>query len=354
MLIDKVEDVLGGYYPFEATTDLRFVLAFSFLVAVAATRFVMPHLIRKLEGAGITGTDVNKPEPKPEIPEMGGLGWLLGLYSGVFGTLIFFQNGAQTTHLYLATLMTITGAAMAGILDDLIHLRQRFKAGISFIFAAPLVVFVYDYSIWFPIVGAVDFGLLYPLVLVPLGVASAAQSMNMLEGFNGLSAGNCLLIALGMVAASLLTGGTDALVLLVPFIGATLVFSFYNIYPAKVFPGDVFTLAAGAYLACAAMVGKFEFAGAIMFAPQIAEFLLKTQRDLPSHGWWGEIDESGKLHCAWENPKGLPQVVMKRFEDGIEENRLVGLMWGGQLACVGLALLVIGMAPLFSVYLFGG
>jgi UDP-N-acetylglucosamine--dolichyl-phosphate N-acetylglucosaminephosphotransferase len=339
MLIDEIEALLGGYFPFEATTDLRFVLTFSFLTAAAATRFVMPHLIRKLDGEGITGTDINKPDPKPEIPEMGGLGWLLGLYSGVFGALIFFTNGPHTTHLYLATLMTITGAAMAGILDDLIGLRQRFKAGLSFIFAAPLVVFVGDYTIWFPVVGFLDFGIVYPLLLVPLGVASAAQSMNMLEGFNGLSAGNCLIIALGMVAVSFLTGKHDALPLLVPFFGATAVFLAYNRYPAEVFPGDVFTLAAGAYLACCAMIGKFELAGAVMFTPQIVEFFYKQYRGLPSSEWWG-VPNDGKLHCPWDRPRGLAQWFIKRFEDGVEEGRLVATMWAAQavFALGGLAI----------------
>lgn len=340
-LIEELERVLGGFFPYRLATNLEFVLVASFLVAGFATWVAMPLLIRKLRGAGILGRDVNKPGA-PEVPEMGGLGWFLGFYSGVFVALAFRLLNGELEPLYLAALITVAGAAMAGILDDLIKLRQRFKAFISFVFAAPMVVFASDYTIAIPLLGDVGFGLWYPLLLVPLGIAAAAQTMNMLEGFNGLSAGNSLLIGLGLLAVSILRDDATVLPLLAPFLAATLVFLAYNRHPARVFPGDIFTLSTGALLACVAIIGDMEVAGVIMFAPQILEFGMKFLRDLPSGEWWGDLDDEGLLHCPPGGPVGLPQWVMKRT-GGVTEPRLVMWLWGIQALFVALG---VGVAML--------
>lgn len=340
MLIEEIEGVLGPYFPYTFVTQLRFVLAFSFLVAAVATWITMPLLIRKLRGAGILGEDRNKPAAG-EVPEMGGMGMLLGFYTGVFAGLVVFRFDAEVELLYLASLVTVAGAAMAGILDDLVTLRQRFKAAIAFVFAAPVAAFAVDYSIAFPLVGPVDLGLLYPLLLVPLAVASAANSMNMLEGFNGLSAGNCLILAFGFLLLSLVEGTREGLLILAPFAGAVLVFLYFNAYPARVFPGDVFTLAAGAVLATAAIAGKLEFYAAVMFGPQILEFALKVRGAFEAENFPTRLDADGRLHH--EGPAhSLTHLVMRRFAP--TEAGLVAVLWLVQGAFVGLALLLAMVA----------
>lgn len=338
MLVDEIERILGPLFPYTFVTQLRFVLAFSFLVAAAATFVTMPMLIRKLRGARIRGEDKNKPDG-PKIPEMGGMGALLGFYTGVFAGLVVFKVPDATELLYLATLVAVAGAAMAGILDDLVQLRQRFKAMIAFVFAAPVAVYAIDYTVQIPLWGLVDFGIYYPLVLVPLGIASAANSMNMLEGFNGLSAGNALLIGGGFLAVALVLGSREGLLILAPFLGAVLVFLHYNSYPARVFPGDVFTLTCGAVLASSAIAGKFEAFGVVMFVPQMAEFALKTKGRFDAENFPKRVGDDGTLH--YEGPvESLTHLVMKHAE--VNEWQLVVVLWTVQLvfvlAGIGLAL----------------
>lgn len=51
----------------------------AFIVSFLATYLIMPKLIKKLKNAEIIGKDIHKPT-KPLIPEMGGLGILLGFF----------------------------------------------------------------------------------------------------------------------------------------------------------------------------------------------------------------------------------------------------------------------------------
>jgi len=40
-----------------------------------------------------------------------------------------------------------------------------------------------------PWLGAIDFGLIYPLILIPIGVIGASNMINNLAGFNGMETG---------------------------------------------------------------------------------------------------------------------------------------------------------------------
>src|SRR5205823_733894 len=122
----------------------------------------------------------------------------------------------------------------------------------------------------------VDIGLLMALV-VPLGVTSAGNAANMLEGFNGLGAGLGVIMTTAMIVLSILKGAQEGLFLLFPLLGALIAFLCFNRYPARVFPGDSMTLFTGATVACSAIISSpsLKTLGALLFIPMIVEFALK-------------------------------------------------------------------------------
>src|SRR5207244_3108 len=85
-----------------------------------------------------------------------------------------------------AALSACLGAGVVGLMDDMFRLRKRSKAILPFILALPLGAVVY--SAKNTVLLGLDIGILMALV-VPLGVTSASNAANMLEGFNGLGAG---------------------------------------------------------------------------------------------------------------------------------------------------------------------
>lgn len=297
-------------------------------LAFAVTVALMPLAIRKLRGARIVGKDRHKPG-RPDVAEMGGLGLFAGLMAGSVVMLAASGLTAPDSSMALAALLAVSGAALVGVLDDLIALRQRFKAVLPFAFAAPLALFVQDTAVAFPW-GTVDFGLLYPLLLVPLGVACASNGANMLEGFNGLGAGLALIIASALSVLAILTGNHLGLVVLIPLAAACLGFLLFNFHPARAFPGDVGTLTMGAALAVGAMLGKLEFPGALMFLLVVAEFLVKARNGFPTVGWGGDLRD-GKLYAPPKRPVGLAQMLLKAT-GGVHERTLVLLFYALQAA----------------------
>ncbi|MHB8632534.1 MAG: MraY family glycosyltransferase [Thermoplasmatota archaeon] len=313
----------------------RGALALGFLASFSTAAIVTPRAISKLRGAGIVARDRHKPD-LPEIAEMGGLAVFLAFNVGAFAILGSRNLEPAVQVLVLASLVVCAGACITGILDDLISLRQRFKAVIPLAFAAPLAVYVESYQVTFPFVGVVDFRLLYPLLLVPLGIAFASNAFNMLEGFNGLGAGLGIALAMALGAMAVLSGNLAGLAILVPMVGALAAFLFYNAFPARVFPGDTMTLLVGASLACGAILSKLEFWVALLMLPHFVEFALKASASFKVQSFADRVDAEG--HLFRDAPvRSLTHVPMK-IRPGISERGLVRVLWGAHAAYCGVVL----------------
>jgi UDP-N-acetylglucosamine--dolichyl-phosphate N-acetylglucosaminephosphotransferase len=294
-----------------------------FFVSFVASLVAFPLMIPRLRRCGISGKDMNKPG-QPVVAEMGGLGIVLGFGAGIILVIALksFTDLLSSVDLQaiLAVFSTVLIAAMIGVFDDLIDIKQWVKAIAPLFSALPLMAVQAGHSILiFPALGPVDFGLIYSLILVPVGIAVAANATNMLAGFNGLEAGMGIL---GMSALALIAfrlGETAALLILLAAIG-------FNWYPSKVFIGDIGALTIGTVMASAVIIGDFELAGVIVIIPYAIEFFIKAKNRFPSKGWWGKYN-NGKLYCPEQNVKGLGQFVMK-LTGGISERNLTLVLMG--------------------------
>lgn len=305
--------------------------------------WAVPVLIPRLRRAGIVGRDMHKAD-RPEVPEMGGLAIVAGFGAGTLLAIAmetfwpYLLSVNMTT--LLAILCTVLLTTLIGVADDLMGIRQWVKALLPLVAALPLVAVRIGVSTMrIPLIGRVNFGPFYALILVPLGVTGAANAVNMLAGFNGLEVGMGLVAmgSLAVIAADV--GSTTALILLLAGIGALLGILYYNWYPARVFVGDVGTLSIGAIIAAAVIVGNFETAGAIVIIPYALDFLLKAAHGFPSKGWWGRLGEDGRLYCPDHGPVGLCQAIMK-LAGGIHERALVLILMGIEALCGAAAILL--------------
>jgi len=199
-----------------------------------------------------------------------------------------------------------------------------------------------------PIFGEVNFGLLYPLLLVPLGITGASNATNMLAGLNGLEVGLGILIHGTVLVSALLLSPYNplaiyAVIISSSLLGALIAFLFFNRYPAKVFPGDITTLIIGCTLATSVILGNIEKLGLILIAPFLVELVLKARTGFKGESF-GKLEKDGTL----SPPKkmiSLTHLVMasgKKTEQGV-----VSTLWLLQFLFCLLALvsvyLTIGM-----------
>jgi UDP-N-acetylglucosamine--dolichyl-phosphate N-acetylglucosaminephosphotransferase len=257
---------------------LYFAILLSAGISIGLSYLLARFLATKFKQLGITGLDIHKPH-KPVTAEMGGLAVLLG--SGV-GASVFYLLARPVPFVFFAAVLTILLVGVIGTIDDLFPLRQRYKPFLVAIMSAPLAyAFLGTTSIYLPLVGAIPFGILLPVFIVPLAVATSANLSNMLAGFNGLETG-CTVIALAALTfLALLKGSEVGSIVGSLFLAGYLGFLVLNWYPAKIFPGDTGTLMAGTAIVTVGLISGLVFAAAVVSLPAGFDFALKISSKRP-------------------------------------------------------------------------
>ena len=219
---------------------------------------------------------------RPTRAELGGLAILVALAvgSGLYVALDYTIDGSTVLFAGVASTVALTG--VVGVADDLVELSQKFKPFLIVAASVPLMVTLWGRGgIFIPTIGNVDFGVLYPLIAVPLAITTSANFSNLLAGFNGLESG-CAAISIGTMSyISAVTGhlavAAFGLILAFAYVG----FLFLNWYPAKIFPGDTGTLVAGAALAAMGLAAGLEFEAIVLSVPAAMDFSLKMMYRKP-------------------------------------------------------------------------
>ena len=264
----------------------------STIIAFLVTFFITPYAIRYFRFVKITTKDLHK-KNKPLLPSSAGVPLASGIISGllvyVFIQVFLYGDVGSCVHVF-AALTSILIIMLSGFLDDINSSQVRIgkylegkrglkawqKPLLTLPAALPLMVIMAGTHVMsLPFVGSVDFGLLYPLVIIPIGVVGAANMVNMLGGFNGLEAGMGLVYTLGLGIFSYINGSMIAAIVFLTTFGSLLAILRYNFYPAKILPGDSLTYTLGAVVAVGAVIGNIERAAIITMLPFIIQGILK-------------------------------------------------------------------------------
>jgi UDP-N-acetylglucosamine--dolichyl-phosphate N-acetylglucosaminephosphotransferase len=356
------------------------LLGISVLLGFLTTLLGGPYARKYLLASGIYGIDQQK-ESRPKVATSGGILVLFGfiISTTAYLGLIEFYNTAQfNVSLVLAALSSVNIIALIGLLDD-VHVNgeqikisetptekiwsqftERFSREVDgsgddlihrtglgqmskmlFVLPAALPLITVGAGSWtmhFPVVGAVNWGILYPLVLLPLGLLFVSNVINMLAGTNGLSAGTSLVAALGLGTFAVLNNRIEAALIAFGLAAALLGFLKYNWYPASILPGDSLTYLCGAGLFSAMVIGNMEKFGVFIFTPWFLEFGLKLRSGFKAHSWG--LLENGKLKPQHSKNYSLTHPLMRW---GLTEKQIT-------ISLVGMEVIVVGISLILFVY----
>lgn len=312
------------------------ICAFLSLVTVF---FFTPWMIRYLKRIGLVVKDQHKPE-KPLIPVSGGIAVAAGIFVSVMvyvSLRTFYFHDSGSLLLIFAALTSLLIITFVGFFDDLLilkdkettsGLRQWQKPLLTLMAAVPLMVISAGNTfIGIPFFHSIDLGLLYPLLIIPLGVVFSANMVNMLAGYNGLETGMGLIYT-GMLGVYAYVQGSyvAALIALITF-AALLAFFWYNWYPARIFPGDSLTYLLGGVIAVIAITGDIERAALIASIPFIAEFFLKMRSKFQAQSYGRLVN--GKVKTDGEKIYSLVHVFTRTGK--YTEKRIVVMLMGIEL-----------------------
>jgi UDP-N-acetylglucosamine--dolichyl-phosphate N-acetylglucosaminephosphotransferase len=320
------------------------VILTSTIIGFFATLFMTRKWIGKATQHGLLGFDMNKPS-RPLVAEMGGIavvfGFLMGLLYYIGISTFYFHS--TDYNVILACTCTILIMTIIGMMDDVLGWKKgisQWKKPILTIPAAmPIMVINAGQSsmdLWF--IGNVDWGIIYPLVIIPIGIMGASNAYNMLAGYNGLEAGMGVIILSTLGYIAYLGNETETVVLAICMVGALVAFLWFNWYPARVFPGDTLTYSVGALVACIAIIGNMEKIATILFVPYFLDFLLVLRSRFKAEAF-GKVRLDGSLDKPYDEIYHMTHLaifVLNKVKRNVYEREVVFFIYGVELIFVGL------------------
>lgn len=329
---------------------MNFVLFLPVIISFVVTLVFLPLWIRKSKQIGLLWDDMNKID-KPRVSGSGGIVVLMAFILGVLSyvALKTFVLNINVTGIYIfALLSTIIIASMVGFVDDLFGwvrggLSARLRLILIFMAAIPLMVINAGFSkIEIPFIGIVNVGILYALIFIPIGIIGVTTTYNFLAGFNGLEAGQGIIIISFLSFVSYLLGKSWLALIGLCMVASLIVFFAYNKFPARVFPGDVMTYAIGSLIACMAILGNFERIAVFVFLPYILEVGLKLRGRLRKYSF-GRPQTDGSIEEPFNKIYGLEHLairILKRLKGKVYERDVTYLILSFQIIICLLSLLI--------------
>ena len=322
------------------------LLLITIFISFFCTFFIIPKWIRKAHDEGLVGKDMHK-KGKGKIAEGGGVVVLFGFSIGVLLYMAintFYFKRTEFLAPMFAILVTLFISGMLGSIDDLLGwkrgLSKSMRIGMMIFASIPLMAINAGESIMM----GIDFGLLYPLFLIPLGIVGASTTFNFLAGYNGLEASQGILILSALSIATFLTGSPWLSIIALCMVAALLAFYVFNKYPAKIFPGDTLTYPVGALIAVIAILGNIEKIAIFFFIPYIIETGLKLRGRLKVESF-AKLKRDGTLETPHKKIYGLEHLaikILKKIKDrkGVKEYEVVLLINGFQISIILLGFLL--------------
>ncbi len=332
------------------------ILILSPLIAFLITLLVLPSWIKKTKKLGFVWEDMNKfsKEKTKNISSSGGIIIIMGFVIGIFVYIAletFILGGINGNIIKTLALITvILMFSLIGIVDDLLGWKQgglskRVRLLLALVAAVPLIALNMGVSsMAIPFFGIVNLGIIYPIILIPFAVVGCSTVYNFLAGYNGLesSQGIIILSALSFVAYK--TGSIWLALIGIVMVAALFAFYLFNLYPAKVFPGDSITLSIGALIASMAILGNFEKIAAFIFLPYIIEMILKLRGGLKKYSF-GKPNEDNTLELPYKKIYGLEHLaiyILKKMKSNkkVYEKEVVYLINAFQIIVILIAFIL--------------
>ncbi len=238
-----------------------YAIIISFVIGVILCPIVIPLLRRLKFGQNVRDDGPESHLVKQGTPTMGGVSFLAAFVVTGF----FFLKGNTDG---LVILLVTLGYGIIGFLDDYIKVVKKRSLGLrayqklllQLIVTGALCVYLLKSgigtAIYIPFTEGklLDLGLLFvPFLFVV--VLGTVNGVNLTDGLDGLSSGVTLLVATFFMIVAWCSGSTVAPIC-GAIIGGLLAFLIFNSYPAKVFMGDMGSLALGGFVAATAFMLK--------------------------------------------------------------------------------------------------
>ena len=244
----------------------------SFLLSILTAIILIPMLKRFKANQRLSVYLEERHHSKIGTPTMGGLIFIIPVI--ILIIILFLTKRISVSYNLFIVLFTFIGYGLIGFIDDYLIIKRDNNLGLSESMKLLLqvlisIIFFYLFMrsgneplIWIHTLGIkINIGWFYGLFIL-LVLLSSSNAVNLTDGLDGLAGGLSVIayLAFGLITwnTGWLEGYEDIAIFIFLLIGALLGFLVFNLNPAKIFMGDIGSLALGATLGSIAILTRHE------------------------------------------------------------------------------------------------
>ncbi len=308
-----------------AKSAMAMMLGFVFAIGLG---YVLIPLLRKFHfGQHVSLTIGERHLKKNGTPTMGGFIFIIPV---IVSLLFLWIRGSIEINANLIILVFVFLAyGFLGFIDDYMKIKYKNNKGfpISTKFVAQMIIAIVFFYIFMLNGGKsvleisslginLKLGWVFGLFILFLLVGTS-NAVNITDGLDGLAAGLCVIafLAYGVIAwnTTWLNGYQEIAIFCFILVGSLMGFLLYNTHPAKVFMGDLGSLALGGALATIAILTRHELSLALIGGVFVVETLSSGIQIIAIRKFHRKVFKMAPLHHHFEQLGWAENDIVKLF-----------------------------------------
>ena len=298
--------------------------------------FVTPILRHAAIENGVLDQPNERKIHKNAVPRVGGIAVVISFFTSIAIAYLLFRPQLNESMAYLTGLCIGTIViSITGIWDDLWSLTARRKMVGQV--AAALILVPFGFVIRrlnLPFVGTIDVGWQVGVSLTVFWVVGIVNTINFIDGMDGLAAGVTVTIAAALFIVSVMNHHLLMAIVCLIVAGSALGFLRYNFHPASIFMGDCGAMFLGLALAAVSVRVMFQssspttisFVPVLIFGVPIADTTWAIMRRLRKRESPFHADSFHTHH--------------RLFDIGFTQRRVAIILYIASIVCVSAGIII--------------
>ena len=308
-----------------AKTALSMMLGFIFAIIVG---LIGIPILKKVNFRQHVSDMVGERHLKKEgTPTMGGFIFILPVIFTLF--LLYIRGSITLNYNLIIVVFVFLSYAALGFVDDFLKVRFHNNTGlrISTKFLLQMCIALVFFYIFMKNGGEPTLEITSLGVFIPMGwtfglfilflLVGSSNAVNITDGLDGLCAGLCVIafLAFGILSwnTTWMEGYQEIAIFCFELVGSLLGFLLFNSNPAKVFMGDLGSLALGGAMAAIAIVTRHELSLALIGGVFVVETLSSMIQIIAIRKFNRKIFKMAPLHHHFEQLGWSERDIVKVF-----------------------------------------
>lgn len=308
-----------------AKAAMAMMLGFVFSIICA---LILIPVLRSLHiGQKVSLTLGERHLKKDGIPTMGGFIFIIPVILSLI--LLYWKGSISINHNLTILVFVFLAYASLGFIDDYLKIKYKNNAGLKIttkLLIQTVIALVFFYIFMKnggePILRITSLRLVIPMgwtfgLFILFLLVGTSNAVNITDGLDGLAAGLCVIafFAFGIISwnTGWMEGYQEVAIFCFILVGSLLGFLLFNVHPAKIFMGDLGSLALGGALATIAILTRHELSLALVGGVFVIETISSFVQVVAIRKFHRKVFKMAPLHHHFEQLGWSEGDIVKLF-----------------------------------------